>query len=268
MNNMFWEELTSDLFPGAIERAQGVCLVPLSVVERHGHHLPLATDKLIGRELCRRAAVLEPVIVFPDLYLTQILEARHVPGTIALDAELFMHLLDNVCREIARNGMKKIVLFSAHGGNYHFIRFFAQAQLESRRDYVVYVADPSLLAQDKPAMDAQWETTVDGHAGERETSMIMAIRPDLVRQQALKPDGEGMPLGRLQELQDHGAYTGIWWYADHPTHYRGDGIPATAEKGENYLAAKSRALAALIRLVKQDQQTGRLQDEFFSSAGR
>jgi hypothetical protein len=46
-----------------------------------------------------------------------------------------------------------------------------------------------------------------------------------------------MPLDRLKTLREMGVYTGIWWYADHPTHYRGDGRPATAEKGDLLLSA-------------------------------
>ena len=60
--------------------------------------------------------------------------------------------------------------------------------------------------------------------------------------------------------------TGVWWYADHPTHYRGDGSPATAEKGERLLAARARALARVIRMIKEDRETKRLQDEFFSAS--
>jgi creatinine amidohydrolase len=74
-----------------------------------------------------------------------------------------------------------------------------------------------------------------------------------------------MPLERLQELGQMGVYTGIWWYADHPTHYRGDGSPATGEKGERLLAARAQALAAAIRLVRQDGETKRLQDAFFAA---
>jgi len=62
---MRWDELTSDLFPEAVQQAEGVCLLPLSCIERHAHHLPLATDMFIGREVCNRAARLEPAIVFP-----------------------------------------------------------------------------------------------------------------------------------------------------------------------------------------------------------
>lgn len=263
---MRWEELTGDQFPQAAAAAQGVCLLPLSVIERHAHHLPLGTDMYIGRELCRRAAELEPAVIFPDFIFTQILEARHCAGTIAIDADLILRLLDNVCREIARNGLKKIVLVNAHGGNGSLIHFFAQMQLQSPRDYVVYVAEPPLRGEDAEMVKAQWETTVDGHAGESETSAILTIRPDLVRHDTLQSDGEGMPLGRLQALRDARIDTGIWWYADHPTHYRGDGSPATAEKGEVLLAARARALANAIRLIKADTETMRLQNEFFTAS--
>jgi creatinine amidohydrolase len=263
---MRWEELTSDLFPQAAATAQGVCLLPLSCIERHGHHLPLGTDMYIGRELCRRAAELEPAIVFPDFIFTQILEARHVPGTIAVEADLMLRLLDNACTEIARNGLKKIVIVNAHGGNDNLIHFFAQIQLNTPRDYVVYVAGPPLSPEDEAAVSAQWATTVDGHAGEKETSAILVIRPDLVRKDQLRSDGEGLPLNRLKALRDLGVDTGVWWYADHPTHYRGDGVPATAEKGERWLAARARALARAIRAIKDDRETPRLQAEFFAAS--
>jgi len=265
---MHWEELTGDQFPEAVAAAKGVCLVPLSCLERHAHHLPLGTDLFIGRELCHRAAALEPAIVFPDIIFTQILEARHYPGAIGLEADLVLRLLDSVCREIARNGLTKIVLVSSHGGNEHLVRFLAQAQLADRRDYVLYVAAPHLLPEDEAAISAQWETAVDGHAGEQETSLILAIRPELVHLDRLGDDSEGLPLHRLDALREAGVYTGIWWYADHPTHYCGVGRPATAEKGERYLAALSRALAAAIRAIKNDEAARRLQDEFFNAAQR
>ena len=263
---MHWEELTGDQFPQAVTAVQGVCLLPLSVIERHAHHLPLGTDMYIGRELCRRAAELESAIIFPDFILTQIFEAQHVAGTIAIDADLMLRLLDNVCREIARNGLTKIILVNAHGGNGSLIHFFTQIPLASPRDYVVYVAEPPLAPEDQAALKSQWQSAVDGHAGESETSAILAIRPDLVHHDQLHSDGEGMPLERLKTLRDAGINTGIWWYADHPTHYRGDGSPATAEKDERYLAARALALAKAIRIIKDDQETKRLQDEFYAAA--
>jgi creatinine amidohydrolase len=263
---MRWEELTGDQFPQMAAAAEGVCLLPLSCIERHAHHLPLGTDMYIGRDLCRRAAAIEPAIIFPDFIFTQILEARHCAGTIAIEADLILRLLDNVCREIARNGLHKIVLVNAHGGNNHLIKFFLQMQLESQRDYVVYVAEPPLSPEDETAIAAQHASAVDGHAGESETSAMLSIRPDLVHPDQLRADDEGMPLGRLKALRDMRISTGIWWYGDHPTHYRGDGRPATAEKGERLLAAQARALARAVRLIKDDHEARRLQDEFFAAA--
>ena len=63
---MRWEDLSGDQFAAAVKACDGVCLVALSVVERHGHHLPVGTDMYIGREICARAAALEPALVFPD----------------------------------------------------------------------------------------------------------------------------------------------------------------------------------------------------------
>lgn len=263
---MRWEELTGDEFPEAVKASEGVCLLPLSVIERHAHHLPLGTDMYIGREMCQRAAALEPAVIFPDYIFGQILEARHCAGTIAIDADLMLRLFDNVCREIARNGLHKIVLVNAHGGNNALNQFFLQIQLESPRDYVVYLAQPPLSPEDEAAIKAQWESTYDGHAGEIETSAIMTIRPDLVRRDQLQSDGEGKALGRLKALRDAGVSTGIWWYADHPTHYSGDGSPATAEKGERLLEARARALARAIRAIKDDTEARRLQDTFYAAS--
>ena len=263
---MFWEELTSDEFPAAVERAEGVCLLPLSCIERHAHHLPLGTDMYIGREMCRRAVQHETAVVFPDMIYTQILEAQHCAGTVAIDPEVILALLNNVIREIARNGLKKIVLVNAHGGNNALMTFLTQMQMRAPGDSVLYAWNPTLLDEDKTTIGALWESAVDGHAGEKETSAIMAVRSDLVHADVLHADGEGMPLGRLAALRAAGLTTGIWWYADHPTHYRGDGVPATAEKGERYFEAVGRSLAHAVRLVKADTVAHQLQQEFAQAA--
>ena len=91
----------------------------------------------------------------------------------------------------------------------------------------------------------------------------MAIRPDLVKSKALPTNKEGYPLKRLKHLRDLGVDVGIWWYADYPSHYCGDGIPATVEKGNRWLDARARAFAKVIRVIKDDTETKRLQDEFF-----
>jgi len=261
---LFWEDINGDVFPEIVREVQGVCLVPTGCLERHAHHLPLGTDMLVAREICQRASKLEPAVIFKDFYFTQILEARHYPGAFGLEPELILHLLENTCREIARNGFTKIVLFNTHGGNTHFLHFFAQGQLASPRDYAVYVLGPEVLPEDTQTINQQWETEVDGHAGENETSLILAFRPELVDLDRLPIGDEGMPLGRNDDLKDKGIYTGIWWYADQPTHYRGDGAYGTIEKGKRLLQANTLALAAAIRAIKKDLITQFLQQEFWS----
>ena len=113
---MRWEELTGDRFAAAVEECEGVCLIALSVVERHGHHLPLGTDMYEGRGILERVAAQEKVILFPDYIFTQIPEARHLAGTISIDGDLMIQLLDNVCREIARNGLPQAATQDAGEG--------------------------------------------------------------------------------------------------------------------------------------------------------
>src|SRR3712207_6679475 len=165
---MRWEELTGDRFAEAVKECEGVCLIPLSVVERHGHHLPLGTDMFIGREILTRAAAIEPAIVFPDYVFTQIPEVRNRAGTISIDPDLMIKLLDNVCREVARNGLKKVVLVNAHGGNTGLLGLFNMLPLYAPRDYVIYIVQPASVLAGR--VDVPWERSTDGHAGPGETS--------------------------------------------------------------------------------------------------
>ena len=62
---MRWEELNRDGFADAVKECEQVCLLPISAIEPHGPHLPVGTDMYQGREVCRRAAEIEPAIIFP-----------------------------------------------------------------------------------------------------------------------------------------------------------------------------------------------------------
>lgn len=62
------------------------------------------------------------------------------------------------------------------------------------------------------------------------------------------------------------AQTGIWWYADHPTHYQGDARPATPDAGDRLLDAMAQSVAQAVRVIKADTETRRLQDEFYAAA--
>jgi creatinine amidohydrolase len=257
-----WEELTAGDFVTAIGKAQHTCLLPFGILEKHGPHMPLGTDLINIRYVAVHAAENEYAVVFPEYYFGQIFEARHQPGTVAYSARLQMDLLQETAAEMARNGCKKIIIVNGHGGNQHLLPYFAQAQLASPRDYVVYVWDgPRETPPGRPAM----KSSFDFHAGEGETSQMMIARPDLVRMEKA-PSESGADLNRLHLPAE--LYTPIWWYARFPEHYAGDAAPANKELGAFDTKAQIENLAACIRTVKADQTTEKLQQEFFEKAGK
>src|SRR5205823_7050977 len=126
------------------------------------------------------AAKQEYTIIFPEYYFGQIFEARHQPGAIAYSTHLQLELLQETVSEMGRNGCKKIIIISGHGGNTNLIQFFAQTQLETPKDYVVYAIMNQPGGNSVPAAAAASKPGVDGHAGEGEMSNVMASRPELV----------------------------------------------------------------------------------------
>lgn len=258
-----YEELTAAQFAQAVEKAAGTCLIPLGVLEKHGEHLPLGTDLIAARETARLAAAREYVVVYPAYYFSQIFEARHQPGTIAYSEKLIFDMLQETCAELARNGFKKIILFSGHGGNEHFLPYFCQAQLAARRDYAVYLFTPAASVEEDPEVKERLRTSLDLHGGERETSLMLAIAPQLVRLDLLKP-GSGEDRLRLSGLKQ--SYTGIWWYASFPDHYAGDAAAANAELGKLLLRKKTAMLVDMIREVKADRAVLDLQKDYFDKA--
>src|SRR5690348_8746976 len=137
--SVHWEELTAADFRDAITRAQGTCLLPIGIMEKHGPHLPLGNDLLNVRYAALHAADQEYAVVFPEYYFGQIFEAKHQPGTVAYSARLQLELLQETTAEMARNGCQKIIIVNGHGGNNSLLPYFAQTQLDTPHDYVVYV---------------------------------------------------------------------------------------------------------------------------------
>jgi creatinine amidohydrolase len=258
-----WEELTSPDFVPAIAKSGGTCVIPMGILEKHGPHLPLGTDLLDIREAVLRAAQKEYTIVFPSYYFGQIFEARHQPGTVAYSQKLIWDMLQETCDELARNGIKKIVLASGHGGNSNFLSHFCQAQLANRKDYVVYLFQPPRDADFDAQVRKMRKTTMEAHAGEVETSTVMAHRPDLVKLNSAN-DQSGENQKRLTNIP--GLYTGIWWYAAYPNHYAGDGSAGNAKLGEFVIEHQAIQLAAAIKAVKEDQNASELQKLFFEQA--
>jgi creatinine amidohydrolase len=254
------EDLTSPKFPKAVELAGGVCVIPMGIIEKHGPHLPLGTDLYEARETAFNAAAKEYAVVFPPYYVGQIFEASHQPGAMAYSNELMWKMLEETCRELSRNGLKKIILLNGHGGNTSFLQYFCQSQLAKQQDYIVVLFRPESDPATEKEIKSLKKAKLDGHAGEEETSMMYSINPAFVDMEALKNES-GLDQDRLAKLPF--AYTGIWWFAKYPNHFASDINTPNKRLGELLIDTNGGELAQLIKFLKKDNTIQQLQEEFF-----
>jgi creatinine amidohydrolase len=255
-----WEELTGPDFIKAIHQAQGVCVLPFGILEKHGPHLPIGTDLLDVRFAVMNAVKQEYAVVFPEYYFGQIFEAKQQPGTIAYSLSTQLTLLQETTDEMARNGCKKVVIVNGHGGNEHLLPLFAQSQMAAPHDYVVYVVGLiDFSGPDRPKL----KTSTDGHAGEKETSLMLVARPDLVHiDRAQDESGQNQ---KRQSLPGT-VYTGIWWYARFPNHYAGSGEAGNIELGQHDQKQWSQKIADAIKAIKADDESLKLQNQFYDDS--
>lgn len=258
------EDLSALQFKEAVRKSSKTVILPIGVLEKHGPHMPLGTDVFTAREMALRAAEEEYAVVFPWYYFSQINEAKHQPGTIAYSPELIWNVLQETLDELSRNGFEKIIIVNGHGGNKAFLEYFGISQLSERRDYALYWYQPSYdPAVIREAEAMTMHDKLDQHAGNRETSMVKAIVPDLVHPE-LAGEQPGVDYDRINNLEH--VYTGIWWYASYPNHYSGDGSKAKAEAGELILQSVTKQFAEVIRAIKADKNVPQLQEMFFRDA--
>lgn len=258
------EELNAVQFRDAVEKSFRTAILPIGVLEKHGPHMPLGTDVYTARELALKAAGKEYAVVFPWYYFSQINEAKHQPGTIAYSPELIWSVLQETLDELARNGFEKIIIVNGHGGNNAFLEYFCQCQLAQKRDYSLYwyktYYDPEAI---RKAEALSMHDAGEQHAGNRETSMVKSIVPELVHPE-LADSQPGVDLDRIGNLSH--VYTGIWWYASYPNHYAGDGSKATQEAGEIVIDSVVKDLVRVIREIKADTNVPSLQSRYFIEA--
>lgn len=257
-----WEEMTALEFKDAVALSKGTCIIPIGVLEKHGTHLPLGTDLLDVREVVMRATQKEYAIVFPSYIFSQIFEAQHQPGTVAYSTQTIWNVLQETCDELSRNGIKRIVLVNGHGGNNSFLPFFCNTQLEKKRDYFVILFQPSTPPETRAKLDKLIKPGGSGHAGQTETSTIMAHRPDLAHM-----DKVGMQSYEDQKrLAGIQGSTGINWYSRFPNHYAGDPTYASKELGDLILNNEADQLAIFLRQIKSNETILELQNQFFKEA--
>jgi creatinine amidohydrolase len=252
---MQWENLTSLDFEKAVKTCRGVGIIPIGVIEAHGPHLPLGTDAFEAHYTACHAAELEPSIVFPFYPYGINHESSHLPGAVVIKRDVVFSLLENICDEMARHGLTKIILFSGHGGNRFMLPFFVQTLVEKDKSYVAYYA--SVHIEDSDVL----ETLETGHACESETSTLLYTHKSLVKMAQVPPQTFAN-LKRNLPLSEVGAYSPVDWYAMYPHMYVGDASKATVEKGKVLVERRINGLVKLIQRVKADTVTPALLKEY------
>jgi creatinine amidohydrolase len=243
-------------------------MLPMGSIEKFGPSGPVGTNLYVTRIVALEAAKQEYAVVFPEYFVAATNDVANLAGAIAYSAHVQYEMLDETTREMARNGCKKILIVNGHSGNNGLLSEFLNSDLDQPRDYVVYsMYGPSFkLVPGMP--DADKMTTAmrpskpgaDGHGGEERIAALMAFRPDLVHvDRAHEESGNS---GKKLNLPD-GVQVGISRMAELPTGYQGDASGATADRGKALVEFSANRIVNVLRAIKADEVTPRLQKEFF-----
>jgi creatinine amidohydrolase len=189
---LVWPEVEALLARGAT-----TAVIALGSTEQHGPHLPFATDTLVADALAERFCARVPEAVrLPAVPFGCASEHLAFPGTLSLGPETLAAVLADLAASLARHGFRHITVFSAHGGNARLLREVAPALARAARGTAVHLlggvgAGPALLAE---AARAGVSAAAAGqHAGELETSMLLALAPGDVRTARAEPGPETLP---------------------------------------------------------------------------
>lgn len=253
----FWSDLSTADFAG-LDLARTIAVLPVGATEQHGPHLPLSVDTDIVDGVVHAAIRHLPHRV-PALFLpTQAVgfspEHARFAGTLTLKAETLMRLWTELGECVAASGVNKLVLFNAHGGQVGAMDLVAR-DLRARLGMLVYsvnwfnlpLTDPQGV--DVNARFSAEEQRFGIHAGEIETSLMLALKPGRVNlpraeyfRSASQARAEAFPIlgnGRSAKLgwqmQDYNANGAV-----------GNAAAATADNGHAVLDAAGRALAQLL----------------------
>ncbi|MBT9466765.1 creatininase family protein [Hydrogenophaga sp.] len=252
-----WSDLTTADF-ASLDLARTIAVLPVAAIEQHGPHLPLSVDTDIANGVIAASIPHIPPDL-PALFLpTQAVgyspEHTRFAGTLTLKAETVLRLWTEIGECVAASGVKKLVLFNAHGGQVGLMDVVAR-DLRARLGMLIYSVNwfnlPLLDADghDLNAMFSSEEHRFGIHGGEIETSLMLALSPKTVRMQhaanfasksqeragqfSILGNGKSAKLGwQMQDYNAHGAV--------------GNATAATADKGRAVLEAAGRALARLL----------------------
>jgi len=230
LNNQAWPSVDELIRTGRVSKA----LVPFGSVEQHGPHLPLSTDMIIAdfisRELVKRCA---GTILLPSLQFGCSSEHMGFPGTISLRVDTMSRIIADLSRSLLRAKIEKLFIVNGHGGNRAAIdATLSQLKLTLPR-MQVYAFTILDLAKIKFGEIRKSEPKLVGHADEIETSMLLAIQPEVVDMSKSIREMPSLPRNLSFEPQDMSKVS-FGWNAKELTisGVIGDATVASAEAGK------------------------------------
>ena len=238
-----------------------VVILPVAALEQHGPHLPVMVDSRLAEEVSKRTASLGrakgiPIITLPVVWHG--LSEHHMPfgGTVTLTSNTFFLVVRDLIKSISRHGFSKFLILNGHGGNITAAEVCAQ-DISMELSLPIVAATYWLEAADRFAKILETQTNVM-HACEAETSMMMALEPNLVVDSLLNEAKGPMKLDFLNAGK--GSYR--WRSLTHVTSNGviGDPSHSSSAKGEQLLREASQAIFELIC----DPETFKVQSELQS----
>jgi len=258
----FWSDLTTADF-ASLDTARAIAVLPVAATEQHGPHLPLSVDTdivngVVQASLPHIPAPL-PVLFLPTQGVGFSPEHTRFPGTLTLKADTLMRIWTELGECVAASGVKKLVLFNAHGGQVGALDLVAR-DLRARLGLLVYSLSWFNLpliddqGQDLSNLFSSEEHRFGIHAGEIETSLMLALRPEQVRMaqaeyfrsssQERAPNfpilGNGKTAKLGWQMQDYNANGAV-----------GNARAASADKGRAVVEAAGRSLARMLSEIDQ-----------------
>jgi creatinine amidohydrolase len=231
-----------------VPRGQCILLLPVAAIEQHSRHLAVATDTVLVTGVADgvEAALPERVLQLPTLWLGASHHHLRFGGTLSVPVDAHAALLAGLIEPLLADGFLRLMVLNGHGGNIDTMQM-ALRQLQPRwPGRVLAAASYWDLASGELAALAEGPRKTMGHACEFETSMMLHLRPDLVRAQEVADDPP----------RDEPALRGLFLADDmkQKTAQGAVGYPrlATAEKGKRFLqAAVSRTVEVLEALLRR-----------------
>ena len=181
-NCIIWEEMkSSEIKERASQNA--IVIIPVGSIEQHGPHLPVGTDAIIATAIARKTAerLVQsgiPAVVTPTVWMG--ISAHHMmfPGTVAVGHNVFSDLLYQLCTCIKHHGFLRVVLLNGHAGNDSSLKV-AVSEINRMMGRPVFVMTYWDTAR-RELQDILEDQKTIRHACEAETSMMLALKPELV----------------------------------------------------------------------------------------